>query len=103
MLVAFFIRGNFIFFALAAAFLTVYIFTLVGLLVRRQRVVTVFENGLHHANFRVAWDEIVSVNADKDGLTLVKSGNVMHHIPRSMTGFETILKAVRRGVESQDS
>lgn len=99
MLAAFLVRGHIGYFALAAAFLTVYILALVGLMVRRRKVVSIFENGIRHGKFMATWDEIVSVNADKDGLTLVKAGNEKDHVPRSVVGFETILAAVRRGVE----
>ncbi|MGD9589155.1 MAG: hypothetical protein AB7Q37_01175 [Pyrinomonadaceae bacterium] len=103
MLVAFYSRGNFGYFALAAAFLTVYIFALVGLLVRRRKVVSIFENGIRYGNFSAAWTDIVSVNADKDGLSLTRTDRGKCHIPSSMAGFEAILHSVQRGVETQDS
>lgn len=103
MLAAFVARGNFGYFALAAAFLTVYIFALVGLMVRRRKVVSVFKNGICYGNFSAVWADIVSVNADKDGLSLSRADKEKCHIPSSMNGFEAILHSVQRGVESQDT
>lgn len=102
MLVAFYVRGQFGYFVLSTAFLAIYIFTLIGWVIRRRKIVSIFENGIQHGSFEAAWDELVSMRSDKDGLTIVKNGNVRTHIARSVAGFESILKAVKHGVERED-
>lgn len=99
MLVAFYVRGHFGYFALSTAFLAVYIFTLVGWVIRRRSVVGIYENGIRHGNFRAAWHEIQTVSADKNGLQLINDRNEKTIVPLSINGFESILLTVKQGIE----
>lgn len=100
-LVAFYIRQQIGYFLLSSGFLAVYLFTLVGWLMQKRNIVTVYENGLTYRKFRTAWNEINSVTANKDGLVISKSKRDQTVIPRSVTGYQQIIKTVRIGVEGR--
>lgn len=99
-LIAFYIRQHVGYFILSTAFLVVYILTLISWLLHKRNAVSVYENGLRYRKFRAAWNEIEAVNADKTGLQIVKNKDEKVVIPPSMLGFESIVAAVRSGLEN---
>lgn len=103
MLAAFYIRQQFGYFLLASGFLVVYVFTLIGWVMQKRSLVRIYEGGLKYKKFRAAWDEIQSVTANAQGLRLTKSNREKTLIPASVTGFEHIVYAVKRGVEASGS
>ena len=100
MLIAFYIRQHIGYFALSTAFLVVYIFTLIGWVMQRSNVVRVYEGGLKYKKFGTAWNEIESVTAKADGLTITKSKREKTLIPSTVTGYDRIVDSVKRGVEA---
>lgn len=99
MLVAFYVRRHIGYFALSTAFLVIYIFTLIGWVIQKRSVVRIFENGIRHRNFFAAWDEIVGVKADSDGLTITKGPRDKTLIRSSVSNYAHIVNAVKQGVE----
>jgi hypothetical protein len=99
MLVTFYIRQQFGYFLLSTGFLVVYVFTLIGWVMQKRNVVGVYENGLRYKKFQTAWDEIASVTANSDGLEIAKNEREKILIPPSVSGYEQIVHAVKRGVE----
>jgi hypothetical protein len=101
MLVTFYIRQQFGYFLLSTGFLVVYVFTLIGWVMQKRNVVGVYENGLRYKKFQTAWDEIASVTANSDGLEIAKNEREKILIPPSVSGYEQIVRAVKRGVEKR--
>ncbi len=100
-LVAFYIRQQFGFFLLSTGFLVVYIFTLVGWVIQKRNLVTLYENGLTYRKFRTVWSEVNSLTAKKNGLEIAKNSKQKTVIPASVTGYKQIIETVRNGVENQ--
>lgn len=84
MLIAFLARQQFGYLILAAAFFVVNIFTLIGFLIQRQNTVRVFENGFNYKKSFAAWDELVSIEDDDNGISIVKTNGTVIKIPRSI-------------------
>lgn len=99
MLVAFYIRQQFGYFLLSTGFLVVYVFTLIGWLMQKRNIVSVYENGLRYRKFLASWDEIASVTANPEGLAIVKNKREKAAIPPTINGYEQIVRAVKQGVE----
>ncbi len=99
MLVVFYLRQQFGYFLLSTGFLIVYIFTLIGWLMQKRNIVAVYENGLKYKKFSTAWNEIESVKADADGLLLTNDRRENTLIPSTVNGYESIVRAVKHGVE----
>lgn len=98
MLVAFYIRQQIGYFLLSTGFLVVYVFTLIGWVMQKRNVVSVHEHGVKYKKFEAAWDEIRSVTTNSDGLQLAKNEREKVVIPTSVSGYERIVNAVRKGV-----
>lgn len=99
MLAAFYVRPQIGYFVLATAFLVVDLFTLIGIWMQKRNVVKLFEKGIAYKKFRAAWNEIESVKVDKAGLQIAKSGESTL-IPASIDRFDSIVGAVKAGLES---
>jgi hypothetical protein len=99
MLIVFYIRQHIGYFALSTAFLVVYTFTLVGWVMQRRNVVSIYEGGLKYKKFSTAWNEIESVTAKADGLTITKSKREKTLIPTTVTRYDRIVDSVKRGVQ----
>ena len=75
MLLVFYIRQQMVYFVLSTAFLVVYAFTMIGWVMQKRNVVSIYENGIAYRKFASTWDEIKSVTVDPEaGITLVKDG-----------------------------
>jgi hypothetical protein len=101
LLVAFYVRQHVGYFLLSTAFLIVYVFTLIGWLMQKRNVVSIYENGLKYKNFRAAWDEIRSLTANGEGLEIVKNKRERTLIPPSVIGYGRIVQAVKQGVKKR--
>src|SRR5687767_3938475 len=61
MLLLFYVRQQMVYFVLSTAFLVVYIFTMVGWVMQKRNVVSVYENGITYRKFSATWDDLQSV------------------------------------------
>lgn len=84
MLVAFLARQQVGYLIIAAAFFVLNIFTLIGFIVQRQNAVKVFENGFNYKKSSAAWSELVSIDDDDSGISIVRANGSMIKIPRSI-------------------
>jgi len=98
-LVVFYLRQQIGYFLLSTGFLVVYVFTLIGWLMQKRNVVAVHENGLKYKKFQAAWDEVKSIKANAEGLLLTKDKQDKTLIPRTINGYDTIVRAAKQGVE----
>ncbi len=99
MLAAFYLRQQIGFFLLSTGFLVVYIITSIGWVLQKRNFVTIYENGISYRKFRAVWDEIQSVTAGKNGLEIASSRRDKIIIPTSMSGYNEIVNAVKRGLD----
>jgi hypothetical protein len=67
MLLMFSARGQMLYLVLAAAFLVVNVFTLIGFVMQRRNEVKVFENGIAYRGSQVEWEDLVSAEIDLSG------------------------------------
>ncbi len=67
MLVAFLGRQQIGYLVLAAAFLVLNFFTLIGFILSRQNAVAIFDNGLRYRKGQSKWSEVVSVEISTAG------------------------------------
>ena len=76
MMIGVYVRQNFVYFLLATAFLIVNIFTLLGWMMLRRKVLKVYENGFGYQKFNALWNEIEKIetanNNAKFTCTIVK-------------------------------
>lgn len=100
-LLVFYVRQQVGYFVLSTAFLAVYVLTLISWVIQRRKAVSLYENGLKYRKFSSTWDEILSVNAGKSGLHIAAGRNNKAVIPPSVTGYESIVQAVRKGLENK--
>jgi len=95
MLIGFLVRQQTGYLIMAAAFFVVNIFTLIGFVVQRQNTVTVFENGLRYKKAEAAWAEVVSIDDDDAGISIVKSDRSVIKIPRSIDDLGRLNSVIR--------
>jgi hypothetical protein len=84
MLIAFLVREQIGYLILAAAFFVLNIFTLIGFLVQRQNTVKVFDEGFSYKKRSAAWKDMVSIDDDENGISIVKTDGSVIKIPRSI-------------------
>jgi hypothetical protein len=97
MLVVFYLRQQIVYFVLSTAFLVVYIFTLIGWVMQKRNVVSIYEDGIAYRTFVSKWDEIQSVRSDATtGLKLVKTTGESTTIGRNIADFNEIAVTVRK-------
>jgi hypothetical protein len=84
MLIVFLVRQQFGYLVLAAAFLALNLFVLIGIALQRSNVVYIFEKGIRHKRSTAAWSEIVSIDDEDGGLKIVKNDKSVIKIPRSI-------------------
>ena len=99
MLVVFYFRQQFGYFLLSTGFLIVYIFTLIGWLMQKRNVVSIYENGVKYRKFQAVWKEVDSITANADGLWLTKGKREKTRIPPTVESYESIVRAAKYGVE----
>jgi len=95
MLIAFLVRQQVGYLVLAAAFFVLNIFTLIGFVVQRQNIVNVFENGFRFKKSKIAWDDVLSVDGDEAGLSIVKKDRTVIKIPRSIDDLGRLNALIR--------
>jgi hypothetical protein len=95
MLIAFVIRQQVGYLVLAAAFLVLNIFTLIGFIVQRQNEVAVFDYGFRYRNASASWPEVVSIDDLDRGLSIVKTDGSVIVIPRSIDGLGRLNSMIR--------
>ena len=96
-LLVFYVWQQLAYFVLSTAFLVVYIFTMVGWVMQRRNVVSIYENGISYRKFAATWDEIKSVRSDvKTGITLSKTSGESAAIPNTVADFEQLAVTIRK-------
>jgi hypothetical protein len=96
----FYIQQTIGYFILATGFLVVYIFTMVGWVMQKKNVVSVFENGITYRKFASTWDELKSVNSTSDaGITLTKTDGESVLIGKSLADVDKLAIAIRKHLE----
>src|SRR5436190_7084791 len=95
MLIAFLVRQQFGYLILAAAFFVVNVFTLIGFMIQRQNTVSVFQNGLRYKKAEAAWAEVVSIDDDEAGISIVKYNGAVVKIPRSIDDLGRLNALIR--------
>ena len=97
MLLVFYLRQQIVYFVLSTAFLVVYIFTMIGWVMQRRNVVSIYENGIAYRKFASRWDEIKSVVADAEwGIAIVKTNGESATISKTIADFEKIAVTIRK-------
>lgn len=104
MLTGFYMRRHIGYFALSTAFLIVYVLTLIGWVLQKRNVVSIYENGIRYKKFSGSWGEIESATVVEEGpdrkhIELKKNGRDGVIIPSSIQGFERIVSVVRERVK----
>ncbi|MEP7147911.1 MAG: hypothetical protein ABI857_03420 [Acidobacteriota bacterium] len=100
-LLVFYVRQQIFYFVLSTAFLVVYIFTLIGWVMQKRNVVSIYEHGITHRKFSSTWDEITSVNADSEtGITLVREGGETLTISKTTADIGRITTLVKENLPS---
>lgn len=94
-LLIFYLRQQVIYFVLSTAFLVVYIFTMIGWVMQKRNLVSIYENGVTYKKFSSTWDEMKSVRADKNGIELVKASGEKAMIGKTIADFERIAVMIR--------
>ena len=84
MLIVFIARQQIGYLILAGAFFVLNIFTLIGFLVQRQNKVQVFEDGFIYKKSFASWNDMVSIDDDENGISIVKTDGSVIKIPRSI-------------------
>lgn len=88
--------GDRVYLLMAAAFLILHLFTLVGWWMQKRNVVRLYENGIEFRKFRAAWDEIIRVEARVDtGVTITRSGGETVTLGRSVAGIDEIARIIK--------
>ena len=96
MLLVFYARQQMVYFVLSTAFLVVYIFTMIGWVMQKRNVVSLYENGITYRKFSSTWDELQSVKADPaSGISLVKTVGESVTIPQTVAGLPQILAVIK--------
>lgn len=95
MLIAFLVRQQVGYLILAAAFLVLNLFTLIGFLLQRQNTVTVFENGFRYKKAEAAWADVVSIDDEDAGISVVKTDGSVIKIPRSIDDLGRLNALIR--------
>lgn len=99
MMVVFYIRENVLYFLLASAFLVIYIVTLFSWIVQRRSVVKIYENGLNYKKRTALWNEIESVNDNRDVGEVVVRDEKPILLPKTLSQFDSLIETVRRRVQ----
>ena len=96
MLLAFYIRQELGFLVLSSAFLVLYLFTMVNLLLQKRNTVRIYENGISYKKFTASWSEITRVQADtKTGIMISKNKGEIVTLTPSISGINDIARTIR--------
>lgn len=98
-LLLFYLEQQLFYFVLSSAFLVIYGFTMIGWLMQKRNVVSIYENGIAHRKFVSSWDEIKSVNAASgSGITIVKDNGESLTIPNTTAEISRIAILIRQNL-----
>ena len=99
-LIFFYLEQQFMYFILSSAFLVIYIFTMIGWVLQKLNVVSIYENGIERRKFSAKWDEINSVKVEADsGITIVKAGGETVTIPKTTADIGRIALMIRQNLQ----
>jgi hypothetical protein len=98
MLVAFLVRQQIGYLILAAAFLVLNIFTLIGFVLQRQNAVAIFDNGFRYRRASAKWPDVVSIDDHESGLLIVKTDGSVIKIPRSIDDLGRLNSLIRERI-----
>ena len=102
MLVIFYLRQQIIYFVLSTAFLIVYVFTLIGWVMQKRNLVSIYEDGVTYKKFSARWDEMQSVRAThQEGISLTRNDGQSITIPKTIANFAQIAAAIRSNLPSE--
>lgn len=88
--------GDVVYLLMAAAFLILHIFTLIGWWMQKRNVVRLYENGIEFRGFTAAWDEIARVEARTEtGVKITKIGGETVMLGRSIAEIGKIARTIR--------
>jgi hypothetical protein len=100
MLIAFYIRQEIGYFVLSSAFLFLYLFTMVTLLLQKRNTVKIYENGIAYKKFTAAWNEIARVKADTaTGILLSKEKGENVTLSPSISGINDIARTIQSNLQ----
>ena len=95
----FYVEQQLMYFVLSSAFLVIYIFTMIGWVMQKRNVVSVYENGIARRKFAATWDDIKSVKVEAgSGITIVRSDGEELLIPKSTADVGRIAMVVRQNL-----
>src|SRR5829696_616652 len=85
------------YFILATGFLVVYIFTMIGWVMQKKNVVSLYENGITYRKFASTWSDLKSVTSSAEaGISLTKNDGESIIIPKSTSDLDSIAVAIRK-------
>jgi hypothetical protein len=99
MLLVFYIQQQMIYFVLSTAFLIVYIFTLIGWVMQKRNVVSIYARGITYRKFSARWDELQSVKAEPaSGITISNTNGESVTIGETTTDLSRIALLIRQNL-----
>jgi hypothetical protein len=88
--------GDIVYLLMAAAFLILHPFTLVGWWMQKRNVVRLYENGVEFRKFNATWDEISRVEAKTDtGVRITKIGGETVTLGRSVSEIGKVARVIK--------
>ena len=106
-LAMFSVRQNFLYFFLSTAFLVTYLFTMFGWLMSRKNILKIYENGLTYRKFTARWDEIETIETNKNGAKMnceirKKKGEKIT-LTESINGVEQAVKIIEAKIAAKET
>jgi ABC-type bacteriocin/lantibiotic exporter with double-glycine peptidase domain len=100
-LMVFYVQQQILYFILSTAFLVIYIFTMIGWVMQKRNVVSIYENGIEYRKFVTRWDDIKSVTAEAEsGITITRNNGESVSIPNTTADVRRIAVLVRQNLPS---
>jgi ABC-type bacteriocin/lantibiotic exporter with double-glycine peptidase domain len=100
-LIFFYLQQEMMYFILSSAFLVIYIFTMIGWVLQKRNVISVYEKGISKRQFIATWEEIQSVKAETEsGITIVKTNGESLEIPKTTADIGKIAVLIRQNLPS---
>lgn len=100
-LIFFYMQQGFMYFVLSTAFLVIYIFTMIGWVMQKRNLISIYENGIAKRQFIATWDELQSVKAESDaGITVTKADGQSLTIPKTTADIGRIAMLIRQHLPS---
>lgn len=98
-LLLFYVQQQFMYFLLSTAFLIIYIFTMIGWVLQKRNVVSIYENGITYKKFVATWDEVTSVKSDaSSGITISRADGESISIGKSTADIGRIALLIRQNL-----